>query len=523
MDRQQSLSALRQTGEVWDIAIIGGGASGLGVAVDAASRGYRVCLLEQSDFAKGTSSRSTKIIHGGVRYLKQGNISLVRKALDERATLLRNAPHVVSKMRFVLPSYRWWESTYYGAGLRLYDFLARGDDFPACRQLSRDEVVSALPTIDAHRLRGGVQYWDGQFDDARLAINLATTATEQGAAVTNYVQVTGLCKTNRGTVCGIKWRDVETDRSSELLAKVVVNATGPFVDSVLQFDKTRPPVISPSQGIHLVFDRSVLPSQQALMVPKTDDGRVLFAIPWHDVVVAGTTDTLVETVGLEPIPQVAEVDFILKTLNRYLDIDVSSQHVRSVFAGIRPLVRRSGNRKTASISRDHSLWADSTSQLVTIAGGKWTTYRQMAEETVNLAAQVAKLPPRPCGTKELAIHGKTEDTSISSSLAHYGSDAAIIEQWMQELGRDRQIHADLKLSHAEISFACRHEMARTIDDILARRSRSLLINARAAIEAAPDVASIMAGELDRDESWISQQIATFSTIAEGYVCHFRQK
>lgn len=523
MDRQESLTALQLSGQTWDIAIVGGGATGLGVAVDAASRGYRVCLLEQSDFAKGTSSRSTKIIHGGVRYLKQGNISLVRKALRERAILLRNAPHVVSQLPFILPTFRWWESSYYSAGLKLYDFLARGDEFPVCRKLTRQEVVDAIPTIDASRLYGGVQYWDGQFDDARLAINLATTAVEQGAVLANYVRVTGLCKTESEIVCGLKWCDIETDRSWELLAKVVVNATGPFTDSLLQLDKPRPPIIAPSQGIHLVLDRSVLPSRQALMVPKTDDGRVLFAIPWRGVVVAGTTDTPVDAAGLEPKPKSEEVDFILETLNRYLVEEVTSRHVLSVFAGIRPLVRGSGRGKTASISRDHTLWSDTKSKLVTIAGGKWTTYRKMAEETVDLAAQVAKLPARTCRTKTLDIHGKTQETPAVSRLSHYGSDSVIIERLTRETNGAQTVHAALDLTRAEIIFYCRREMARTVDDVLARRSRALLLNAQAAIEAAPQVASIMAEELHLDDRWVVEQIATFSNIAENYVGHFPRK
>jgi glycerol-3-phosphate dehydrogenase len=514
MDRAKSLEQLAVPGEVWDIAIIGGGATGLGVAVDAASRGYRVCLLERDDFAKGTSSRSTKIIHGGVRYLKQGQVSLVRKALRERRLLFNNAPHLVRPLEFIIPTYRWWESAYYSAGMKAYDMLAAGDRLPASTFIDRDNVHSQFPTIQYDTLHGGVCYWDGQFDDARLAITLAATAVEQGAALVNYAAVTGLLKTNNGAVCGLRFCDRETDESREVMAQVVINATGPFTDEIAQLDREQLRIMAPSQGVHLAICRQALPMQAALMIPKTTDGRVLFAIPWQDVIIAGTTDTPLEQASAEPRAQEEEIFFILRTLNQYLDRYISLADIRSVFTGIRPLVGK-GGEGTAGLSREHSLWADPTSNLVTITGGKWTTYRQMAEETVDLSATIGRLPSRPCQTASLSLHGKpAEEPDASHST--YGTDAARVQACAEGPAEVIPIHSQLRVTPAEIRFACRAEMARTVDDVLSRRSRSLFVDADAAVAAAPAAASIMANELQRSDEWIQQQVRDFQELAQNY-------
>lgn len=516
MERESTTLELREPAAGWDIIVVGGGATGLGVAVDAASRGYRVCLLEQADFAKGTSSRSTKIVHGGVRYLAQGNVGLVKKALRERSILLRNAPHLIRKLDFLIPAYRRWEKFYYSTGLKVYDFLAGDDEFPESQAVNRAAVLESLPMLRQDKLVGGVRYWDGQFDDARLAINLATTAVENGAALANYVAVTGLCKLANGQICGVRCTDRERNESWEVLGRVVINATGPFTDALLEMDRPEKGLLAPSQGVHLVVDRSKLPITSAMMLPKTDDGRVLFAIPWRSVVIVGTTDTPISKPTLEPRAQQSEITYILETLNRYLEDEVTRGDVRSVFAGIRPLVGRATNG-TAGLSRDHTLWADPVSRLITITGGKWTTYREMAEATVDLAAQVAKLPARPCRTEELPIHGATHDHLADPDLAWYGSDAFRLIAVRGEPGNNSLIHRDLSIKCGDVAFACRAEMARTVDDVLARRSRSLLLNAQASIESAEKVAQIMAAELDRDEDWVQSQTLEFKRLAANYM------
>ncbi|MGP1347572.1 MAG: glycerol-3-phosphate dehydrogenase/oxidase [Phycisphaerales bacterium] len=533
MRRESMIGRLGERRDAWDMVIVGGGATGLGAAVDAASRGYAVCLLERSDFAKGTSSRSTKLVHGGVRYLQQGNVSLVMEALRERGRLLRNAPHIVSDLEFVVPSYAWWESPWYGIGMKVYDTLAGRYGFGKSKHLSREEVVAAIPSISRDGLRGGTRYYDGQFDDARLAINLASTAADHGATLVNYCGVVGLMKDGDGVVGGVVAEDSESGVRMEIPARVVINATGAFTDSVRRMDDPDArAVIRPSQGAHIVLPGAFLPGRSAIMVPHTDDGRVMFAIPWHGVCVVGTTDTPVERVDEEPVCLSEEVDFILETANRYLARDAERGDILSVFAGIRPLVRKGGagdESGTSEISRDHTILIDQRSGLVTIAGGKWTTYRRMAEEVVDQAALLADLSARKCVTRELAIHGSEGGGSVggategdmggrSRSLSHYGSDAAGIRAIVEaDAAMGEAIHARLPVIGAEVVWACRSEMARTVEDVLARRTRCVVLDARASIEAAGAVGSIMAGELGRDAGWARESAAAFERVARGYL------
>ena len=518
MLREDMIADLADRSAPWDLVVIGGGATGLGIAVDAASRGYDVALFEQSDFAKGTSSRSTKLVHGGVRYLQQGNVSLVMEALRERGRLLRNAPHLVRDVPFIVPSYEWWEQPFYGVGLKVYDLLAGRYGFGSSKNLSRQEVMHEIPSIERDGLRGGTRYYDGQFDDARLAINLAATAFHQGATVLNYAQVTGLEKDGSGTVTGVTVRDIESGEVYRVGGRVVVNATGPFTDGVRQLDHPGAvPIVAPSQGVHIVLDGSFIPRDSAIMVPHTDDGRVMFAIPWYDVAVVGTTDTPIAEVDLEPRPLAEEIEFILETANRYLEHDAGPEDVRSVFAGIRPLVKVGDGSETSALSRDHTILIDPTSGLVTVAGGKWTTYRKMAEDVVDHAIVLADLKPRQCVTRDLPIHGYHQNSERFGRLAFYGSDAVSVENLQQsEPALAARVHSELTLTVGEVLWACREEMARTVDDVLARRSRSLLFDARAAIGAAPKVAEIMASELGRDEVWAQDQVAAFQALASGY-------
>jgi glycerol-3-phosphate dehydrogenase len=517
MNRQEMLNRALAHTEPWDVVIIGGGATGVGAAVDAASRGYDVLLLEQSDFGKGTSSRSTKLVHGGVRYLEQGNISLVMEALRERGILRQNAPHLVNDLAFVVPRYDWWEAPFYGIGLKIYDLLAGEYGFGASQLLSREETLARLPTIKTDGLRGGVVYYDGQFDDTRLLINLAQTAADHGAILLNYVQVTGLVKGAEGFVEGVEARELETGQEFHAAAKVVINATGPFCDNIrLLADPAAVPMIAPSQGIHLVFDRSFLPGKSAIMVPHTRDGRVMFAIPWKNHTIVGTTDTPINDVSLEPRALPEEIDFILETAGRYLHKSPTRSDVLSVFVGIRPLVNSGSTVNTAALSRDHTIRIDD-SGLLTIAGGKWTTYRRMAEDCINQAATLAHLPEMPSPTLHLNIHGYRKHAGKFESLAAYGSDDIAIQNLIRDdpsLGK--HLHPALPICGAQVVWAARVEMARTVEDVLARRTRALFLNAQAASDMAPTVAALMAKELREGEAWQSNQIEVFRKLARSY-------
>ena len=520
MNRTDMWRRIEAHPKTWDMLVVGGGATGVGVAIDAAARGYDVLLLEQSDFGKGTSSRSTKLAHGGVRYLEQGNIGLVMEALKERGLLLQNAPHLVHDLAFVVPNYDWWEAPFYGLGLKLYELLAGKYGFGTSRILSREETLEHLPTLKTEGLRGGAIYYDGQFDDARLLIHMVATAFEQGATLLNYVEVTGLTKDAQGFVDGVSARDVETGNEFSTAAKVVVNATGAFSDLLrLQAEPDAKPMIVPSQGIHLVLDASFLQGECAVMVPHTSDGRVLFAIPWHGHTLVGTTDTPIGAATLEPIAMEQEVDFILATAGQYLTKAPAREDVLSVFAGIRPLVRATGVASTAALARDHVVHID-RSGLVTICGGKWTTYRHMAEDCVDQAATLAQLPDQPCVTHHLRIHGFHEAAQEFSSLAVYGSDAYEIRKLIEtNPALNEPLHAALPYVKAEVSWATRHEMARTVEDMLARRTRALFLNARAALEIAPVVADLMASELGWDEDARTKQLNAFREVASNYVLH----
>ena len=517
MNRGDMLGRAIERREPWDMVIIGGGAVGMGVAVDAASRGYEVLLVEQHDFGKGTSSRSTKLVHGGVRYLEQGAISLVMEALKERGLLRQNAPHLVTDLAFVVPNYEWWEAPFYGVGLKVYDLLAGRYGFGVSEMLSKEETLARLPTIKTEGLRGGVVYYDGQFDDARLLINLAATAVEQGATILNYTPATALTRDGEGFLDGVVVRDLESEYEFRAGARVVVNATGPLSDTVRRLvHPEAEALIAPSQGIHLVFDGSFLPGRNAIMVPHTADGRVMFAIPWHGHTLVGTTDTAISDVGLEPRPFEHEIEFILETAGRYLQRPISRADVLSVFVGIRPLVRSGTGANTASLSRDHTIHID-PSGLLTITGGKWTTYRRMAEDCVDHAATLARLPEKPCVTRNLNVHGFHRQAHNFGGLSVYGSDALLIQDLIRaDPSLAPPLHSRLPVCGAEVVWAARAEMARTVEDVLARRTRALFLNARAAIEMSTETARLLARELGRDDAWQAQQVEAFGVLAEGY-------
>lgn len=525
VNRNEQIDKLNQAKQ-FDIIIIGGGATGLGCAVDAAGRGYKTLLLEKNDFAKGTSSRTTKLVHGGVRYLAQGNIRLVREALLERGRLLQNAPHVCQPLSFVLPSYKWWQKWYYGIGLWVYEFLSGKLSLGKTKLLSKKEALHLLPGLSVNNLTGGVLYFDGQFDDSRLAINLAQTAIEQGAVVINYCGVTGFIK-NGTAITGVKAKDEISGKDPmapdsyrdgfEIKAKVVINATGVFADALLQLaeghsEKT----ITPSQGIHLVVEKYFFKCNAGMMIPKTDDGRVLFAIPWHDKLLLGTTDTPVEHITTEPKPLKDEIDFIINHFNRYTESAIKYNDVKSVFVGLRPLSKLSKENKTAVMPRDYMIKV-LPSGLVHVTGGKWTTYRSMAEHTIDKAIQTAGLKFSSCKTKHLKIHGWT-DEKINTHLSAYGADAIAIKQFLEEdISLTEKIHSSYPYTKAEIKWCIENEMALTVEDILARRIRLLFLDAKAAMEAAPLVATILASLTGNNVQWEKEQLEAFNKLAKNYL------
>lgn len=501
----------------WDIIIIGGGATGLGTALDAASRGLKTLLIEQSDFAKGTSSRSTKLVHGGVRYLAQGDIALVKHALKERGLMQKNAAHLVHKEEFLIPCYDWFSVAKYLVGLKMYDWLAGRFSFGVSKYFSKKETLRIMPGVKEKGLKGSIRYFDGRFDDARLAINIAQTATEQGAKLVNYVKVTNLLKEGK-EIKGVIAQDVITKKTFEFYGKVVINATGVFVDEILQMNNPQArKMVRPSQGVHIVLKKEFLNSDSALMIPETSDGRVLFAVQWHDHLLVGTTDTPLDEHSLEPRALKEEVDFILNNAASYFKTKPTENDILSVFSGLRPLAAPTdpNANSTKEISRDHKLIV-SAKGLITITGGKWTTYRRMAEETVDLAIKEAGLPSVKCHTEDLNIHG-SENATDNSYLNIYGSDRKKIEALLKQNPElSQKLHADFPHTYAEVVWSIRNEMAETVEDILSRRLRVLIINAKAAIEMAPVVAAIMAKEFGADQYWEQDQVETFVRLAKGY-------
>ena len=514
MKRSVHLKKVNSKKKPWDVLIIGGGASGLGAAVDAASRGYRTLLLEKNDFAKGTSSRSTKLVHGGVRYLQNGDISLVIEALKERGIMRKNAPHLVQDLSFVIPSYDWWNSPFYGIGLKIYDMMAGNLGLGPSTLLDREETIELIPNVKKKGLRGGVIYHDGQFDDARMAVSLAQTAENHGASLLNYFGVKGLLK-DGDMVTGVRAQDELSGEEFEISAKVVINATGVFSDEILQMDQPGSrKLIVPSQGVHIVLDQSFLNGPHAIMVPHTTDGRVLFAVPWNDYVVVGTTDTLIEAPDEEPTALEEEIEFILENAGAYMTKQPKRADVKSVFSGLRPLAAPEDNGSaTKEISRHHKVTV-STSGLVSILGGKWTTYRKMSEDLINTAQSVGGLPERACITHSLPIHGYDYNSDWSNPMHVYGTDIDKISALDEE--GNTSLSEAVHLTKNQIIWAVREEMAMTVEDVLARRTRTLFLNAAEAKILATQVAQIMAEEMGEDQNWIENQIENFTTLTHNY-------
>lgn len=521
MKRSKLIENINNTPE-WDVIIIGGGATGLGIAVDAASRGFKTILLEQSDFSKSTSSRSTKLVHGGVRYLAQGDVAMVREALHERGRMKRNCPHLVRDMRFIIGNYRWWEQPYYTIGLTAYDMLAWGLSYGRSLPMSKKSVAKEVPGITQEGLKGGVVYHDGQFDDSRMSVTLALTAEDHGATCLNYAKVVNLAKDSGGKIVGVEVKDeIGGGNSMYVKGKIVINATGVFVDDIMMMDAPEASKkVRPSQGVHVVVDLSFLGGDSAIMIPKTKDGRVLFGVPWHGKAVLGTTDTPLDESSLEPRALEEEIEFILDQAGQYLTKKPTRKDVLCVFAGLRPLAapqKESDKKKTKEISRSHKIYT-SPSGLLTITGGKWTTYRIMAEEMVDKAIKMAGLPQKPCVTRDMKLHGYKENVDRSNWNYVYGSDVEEIEKIIAEDPKNGEYMAEgYTFTPAHIIYAVRREYAQTLDDILARRVRALFLDARTAIAMAPKVAEIAARELGKDDAWAKNQVEEFTKLAEGYI------
>jgi glycerol-3-phosphate dehydrogenase len=518
MKREAIIAAVQQNKQTWDVVVIGGGATGLGAALEAATRGYRTLLLEQTDFAGSTSSKSTKLVHGGVRYLAEGDVALVREASIERGRLLKNAPHLVRNLSFVIPVFSWWESVKYTVGLKLYDWLAGRLSLGRSHPISRRETLQRLSTLQPGKLAGGVLYHDGQFDDSRLAVNLVQTIHDKGGMALNYARVTALTKDGKGRINGVRAKDTLGGASLLIPTRAVINATGVFTDDILQMDEPgAPKSIVASQGVHVVLDASFLPGHNALMIPRTSDGRVLFVVPWHNKVVVGTTDTLVNYITLEPHALEQEISFILNTAAQYLQRKPERKDVLSVWAGLRPLAApKEEGHKTKEISRNHKIMM-APSGLITIIGGKWTTYRRMAEDVIYELERSLGWPVTTSVTHEMPLHGAGQ-VDWNDPWYYYGSDAAGIRGLIAaQPSLQEVLSTPLHIQKAQVVWAVRQEMACNIEDFLARRTRALFLDAREALRIAPVVAAIMAQELQQDDNWEQEQLQSFSVLAKGYI------
>lgn len=517
MNRETQIRRLKTPGKVWDVVVVGGGASGLGAALDAVSRGYETLLIEQYDFAKGTSGKSTKLVHGGVRYLAQGNFRLVREASIERAILLKIAPHLVSNKCFIIPVYSYFDLVKYTIGLKFYDWMAGGLSLGASSAISREKTLQLLPGVESRNLRGGVLYHDGQFDDARFALSLAQTINHMGGSAINYMKLVALQKNNQGNITGAELQDRETNEEIQISCKSVVNATGVFVDELLSMEREQTVhSISVSQGVHIVLDKFFLPTNNALMIPVTSDGRVLFIVPWHDKLIVGTTDTPVSHPVIEPRPLHQEIEFILETASSYLTRKPQLKDVLSVFAGLRPLVNAGNNGlKTKELSRSHKI-ISSGSGLFSMLGGKWTTYRKMGKDAIDNIEKASGWKSNASKTKNINLFGYIEILPKNSFLEVYGSEANQLSQQI-EAEPEGWLSESLKIHRIQVEWAVKKEMARTIEDVLSRRTRALLLDAKEAMRIAPAVANIIANLLQKDSQWEADQLSEFSELAKAYL------
>ncbi len=505
MNRQTSLDKI-STVDTWDIIIIGGGATGMGIALDATTRGLKTLLVEKGDLANGTSSRSTKLVHGGVRYLKQFHFKLVFEAIKERKIILKNAPHLSSALPFIIPIYSYFNMLYYGIGLFLYEMLAGWEsNIGRTTLLSRKSTINNLPFIKTKNLKGGILYYDAQFNDSQLCIDIAATATNNDATIINYFECADFIKSNE-KVIGIQGVDRLSQKKYTIKGKNIINATGVFSDTILQMDDPqKSSIIKPSKGVHLVFnDPGKTLTKYALMSPIKQDDRVIFVIPWMGKLLVGTTDTPIEKITTEPAASMEDVAYLLNLYNSLSENKIDKNSVVSMFAGLRPLIKLSDEDATALISREHSILT-SASGIITIAGGKWTTYRKMAEDVMELVIANQKLPNSKCKTEYISVDiSAVKNKTIESYIL---SDKSLAEK----------IHPAFSFTKAQVVYAIQHEMAMTIEDVLARRIRLLFLDAKAAIEAAKEVAKIFVNYANKEDEQMKEQMVAFEKIANKYL------
>ena len=514
MNRADSIIKLNKVLQ-WDVVIIGGGASGLGIALDASKRGYKTLLLEKYDFGKGTSSRSTKLIHGGVRYLQNGDITLVIESLKERGILKRNAPHLVQDLSFVIPTYDWWASPFYGIGMKIYDMMAGKLGLGKSEIISKQETEKLIPNVNKKGLRGGVIYHDGQFDDSRMAITLALSADSKKTALLNYCNVEGLIKKD-GEIKGLNFTDSINSKKYQIKSKVVINATGVFAEEIIRMDQPKiEKMIQPSQGVHIVLERRFLKSKHAILIPQTSDGRVLFAVPWKNYVVVGTTDTQVKKASEEPKALKEEVDFILKNAGKYMSVKPKKDDIKSVFAGLRPLAATSNKQSTKEVSRSHKIDI-SPSGLISVLGGKWTTYRKIAEDAIDKAISINKLKKKKCKTERTKLFGFKRNVSWSDPMHVYGSLKKKVES-LGGINDNKSLSNKFYISNNIIEWSIIHEMALTVEDILARRTRCVFLDSKESKRIAPIVAQKMADVLGEDDKWIDAELKKFNKLIKNYI------
>ncbi|MDA7636895.1 glycerol-3-phosphate dehydrogenase/oxidase [Flavobacteriaceae bacterium] len=514
MNRKDSIIKLNKVLQ-WDVVIIGGGASGLGIALDASKRGYKTLLLEKYDFAKGTSSRSTKLIHGGVRYLQNGDITLVIESLKERGILKRNAPHLVQDLSFVIPTYDWWASPFYGIGMKIYDMMAGKLGLGKSEIISKEETEKLIPNISKKGLRGGVIYHDGQFDDSRMAITLALSADSKKTTLLNYCNVEGLIKKD-GEIIGLNFTDLINSKKYQIKSKVVINATGVFAEEIIRMDQPKiEKMIQPSQGVHIVLERRFLKSKHAILIPQTSDGRVLFAVPWKNYVVVGTTDTHVKKASEEPKALNEEIDFILKNAGKYMSVKPKRDDIKSVFAGLRPLAATSNKQSTKEVSRSHKIDI-SPSGLISVLGGKWTTYRKIAEDALNTAISINKLKKKKCKTERTKLFGFKRNVSWSDPMHVYGSMKKKVES-LGGINDNKSLSKKFYISNNIIEWSIIHEMALTVEDILARRTRCVFLDSKESKRISPVVAQKMADVLGEDDKWIDAELKKFNKLIKNYI------
>ena len=514
MNRTDSIIKLNKVLQ-WDVVIIGGGASGLGIALDASKRGYKTLLLEKYDFGKGTSSRSTKLIHGGVRYLQNGDITLVIESLKERGILKRNAPHLVQDLSFVIPTYDWWASPFYGIGMKIYDMMAGKLGLGKSEIISKEQTEKLIPNVNKKGLRGGVIYHDGQFDDSRMAITLALSADSKKTTLLNYCNVEGLIKKD-GEIKGLNFTDLINSKKYQIKSKVVINATGVFAEEIIRMDQPKiEKMIQPSQGVHIVLERRFLKSKHAILIPQTSDGRVLFAVPWKNYVIVGTTDTHVKKASEEPKALKEEVDFILKNAGKYMSVKPKRNDIKSVFAGLRPLAATSNKKSTKEVSRSHKIDI-SPSGLISVLGGKWTTYRKIAEDALDKAISINKLKKKKCKTERTKLFGFKRNVSWSDPMHVYGSLKKKVES-LGGINDNKSLSNKFYISNNIIEWSIIHEMALTVEDILARRTRCVFLDSKESKRIAPIVAQKMADVLGEDDKWIDAELKKFNKLIKNYI------